>query len=117
MLDRRLGRPLMLIKKDLIREARERCAGCGERFGQDLTLKELAFNDEHCAIDYKVPIKQGGAVEFGNVQVLCKPCFNGKNRAGLTDVEWRAQGCPQSRGNPKPSGSRRTGNLKLYRFR
>ena len=92
----------MLVKKDLIREARERCAGCGKRFATGLTLTELAMNDEHCVIDYKVQLKQGGSVEFSNVQALCVPCFNGKNRAGLTDAEWRAQGCPQLRGLPKP---------------
>lgn len=105
MLDRGLGRPLMLIKKDLIREAGGRCVGCGEGFAKGLTLMQLAFNDEHCAVDYKVPLKRGGNVEIRNAQVLCKPCFRGKNGAGLTDKEWRAQGCPQSRSLPNRGGT------------
>ena len=92
----------MTIKKELIERAGWGCAGCGERFAKDLTLAELAASDAHCLIDYKVPLKRGGTVDIRNAQVLCRPCYRGKNDAGLTEKEWRAQGCPQSRGLPKP---------------
>lgn len=101
----------MSIKKELIQKAGGVCAGCREGFGRDLTLAQLAANDAHCLIDYKVPLKRGGNVDIGNAQVLCRPCYRGKNSQGLTDAEWRAQGCPQLRGLP------RTSDFRTHRFR
>ena len=97
------GRPLMLIRKDLIREAGGKCQGCGERFSTRLNATQLAGRIANCAIDYKVPLKRGGTVELKNAQVLCWPCFHGKNRTNLTDAEWRALGRPQfGRRTPRP---------------
>lgn len=84
----------MLIRKDLIREAGGKCQGCGERFSTKLNETQLALHGE-LAIDFKVPLKRGGTVELKNAQVLCWPCFHGKNRTNLTNAEWRALGRPQ----------------------
>ena len=95
------GRPFMLIKKDLIREAEGKCQGCGKRFPSSLSVARMAMRDDYCAVDFKVPIHRGGKVELRNAQVLCMPCFKGKNRDSLTDAEWRARGRPQRQGIPK----------------
>ena len=97
------GRSFLFIKKDLIREAGRACEGCGSPFQKSLNTTELALRESYCKVDYKVPLKRGGNVELQNVQVLCQPCFDGKNRADLTDAEWRARGRPQgSTRLPKP---------------
>ena len=66
---------------------------CGEGFAKGLTLMQLAFNDEHCAVDYKVPLKRGGNVEIRNGRCFASRASvdGGVAGAGLSAVAQPAE--------------------------
>jgi 5-methylcytosine-specific restriction endonuclease McrA len=78
---------------------RYRCQMCGTR----RRARELD-------VDHIVEIARGGAaLEYSNLQTVCRQCHRAKTRAFLTGPRRRPDSSPSSEGPPVTSGESDTG--------